>query len=161
MRREWKPGDVAMVNDSTGADDWQLGICSGGGETGRARWRIPRGEVWSSVTDVRPLVVIDPEDREQVARLAWAFWDARPDDDGEADIAYMRHALREIASPTPPEVDEPTAIGSQVETATGIRYTRFSDSEACSNGDWINQDAVIVQWSDISAVRVLSPGVDQ
>ena len=104
------------------------------------------------VTDVRPLVVLDPEDDADVKRLCEAY---RSVDHGVGTMP-MQKALRALVRP--PKPAEPTAIGSRVEEANGIRYTRFSDSEAHNDGDWINEDGVVVQWSAINAVRVLSKG---
>lgn len=66
-------------------------------EYGKSHWQTPTlGQVADSrVTEARPLVVIDPEDREQVERL----WDAIM---GVAGIGEMQEALREFADPKPP-----------------------------------------------------------
>ena len=112
MSREWKPGDVAMV---TGR--WIRT------EEHSERYAVRRGEGWISrgrlalhvsdweVSAVRPLVVLDPEDAEQVARLAdvWDRWQDRvpyADMREEGDLTYTtaaQSALREFANPTPPK----------------------------------------------------------
>lgn len=57
------------------------------------------------------------------------------------------------------DVPEPSWIGARVVDPRGIAYTRFSDSEAYNAGDWINEDGLIVQWSEITRPRrVLPPG---
>lgn len=112
----------------------------------------------------RPLVVIDPEDAEQVEALRAVFRSReclpfdRTDD--------WQASLREFATPTPPKPDEPPGLGAVVEDARGRRFTRHCD---CSqNPDWPAADwwpngtsvaGSNVRWSQITAVRVLSEGV--
>lgn len=110
------------------------------------------------------LVVIDPEDREQVERLD-ALIDAElwsknsPKWAGPADV--LQQALREFAAPTPPKPDEPTG-----------RYAVVEDGE---DGEWCRIDQAngyvwqllgqpsgacrYAMWHQIDAVRVLSEGV--
>lgn len=109
------------------------------------------------VTDVRPLVVLDPCDIPPLR-------DWLPDHEGDYDADDMRLAALadQIEAQTrPPKPPEPTAIGSRVAEANGVAYTRYSDSEHGPGqpGDWINEDGVRVQWRDINAVRELSKGV--
>lgn len=49
---------------------------------------------------------------------------------------------------------EPIDIGSRVVDSRGIRYTRFSDSQAWDQGDWINEDGLMKQWSEIDDPHV-------
>lgn len=118
----------------------------------------------AAVTDVRPLVVLDPEDTEQVQRLVRAFWDAQRVDDGDgSDSAYMAEALRSLNHP--PKPAEPKGLGAVVEDAKGARWLRV---------DWVNpwslakpqerRDGRVlhgshVTWDRIDAVKVLSEGV--
>jgi hypothetical protein len=106
---EWKPGDVAMVNNHTNrAEPWKIALCVAGGPTGVARFMLDNGgPVWSSVDGARPLVVIDPEDREQVERLARLFRDhLLTTDDLYPGLAKssdsLAVALREFADLKPP-----------------------------------------------------------
>ena len=169
MAREWKPGDVvtATVN---GRDDVRL-IAGWSKYDPQLRWgeMSPRwgdgddDECWfmpSQVTNRRPLVVIDPENREQVERLvdrlaAARFWEAIPVD--EPGVSYrtsqMQAALREFANPTPPKPAEPQGLGAVVEDAFGHVFVRLSTS-------WFNvNDDQHCTWDHINAVRVLSEGV--
>lgn len=99
-----------------------------------------------------PVVVIDPENREQVTRLADLFETtlcSRP------VVDRMRDSLRRslIAPPKPPE---PTGLGAVVEDAEG----RFWVHTVRGNNPWT--DTVQGTWrkyADLAAVRVLSEGV--
>ena len=114
MSREWKPGDVAMVrafDAITRTFEPQMVI-----RTGRGDWAHPNDGLWDDefVQDARPLVVIDPNDREQVARLADAFceerWSHQPGSE-ECDPLTrdaMQAALRSLIDP--PEPEEPESL---------------------------------------------------
>ncbi len=82
-------------------------------------------------TDLRPLVVLDPESDDWEA-LADAYMRA-----GGNVYDYLRAALRTLANPEPPLV-EPNGIGAYVETADG-GYTLGVD------GNWRNEDGSIHQ----------------
>ena len=110
MSREWKPGDVAMIPFSRGEvraiyrpDGWI--VCDTLATDG-----------CTAFTDVRPLVVIDPEDREQMARVESAIAEAcgwtRLVDDRRVDA--FQQAFRELANPKPPKPDEPMGLWSVV-----------------------------------------------
>lgn len=160
--REWKPGDVAMALGTTrpfvvvrhrgdpdywsAADGW---------------WPVAVNQV---ALDYRPLIVIDPEDREQVERLH-NLWLREPD----AGFRCLQAALREYADPKPPKPpkpDEPTGLGAVVEDAEGVLWMRvdphpgrgFSEVAA-----WRSRVPLAVprenRWSKVDAVRVLSEGV--
>lgn len=113
MARKWKSGDVvtATVN---GRENVRL-VAGWSKYDPQLRWceLSPRWadgddeECWffpSQVTDARPLVVIDPEDREQVERLASLYNSAAVQSVGTEPL---RAALREFADPTPPEPPKP------------------------------------------------------
>jgi hypothetical protein len=96
VSREWKPGDVALV-------DGEVGLCvkPGTGAEGdyakMAHWRLADGdEVWSSVRSTRRLVVIDPEDPEHVERLHGLLY-------AQVGMATLAAALCDFAAPPPPE----------------------------------------------------------
>lgn len=163
MAREWKPGDVALhpdyglsvVTERCGRHSLALG----------PHWHHAVGS-WNSLNDplscgkYRPLVVIDPEDREQVARLANAITMEMYAGDSVAagDVAA---ALREFANPTPPKPEEPTGLGAVVEDAEGLHWVRI---QTLYSSPWVRRGTVITgglhKWSDINAVKVLSEGVD-
>jgi len=110
--------------------------------------------------DIRPLVVIDPEDREQVARLLRLF-DAEYGKRDERTLGEkLVDALREFANPKPPKPDEPMGLGAVVEDADGTKWIRHAGALA----PWHRADAAADERSwryfvDIDAVRVLSDGV--
>ena len=96
------------------------------------------------VTDVRPLVVLDPEGEGfHVAEMAA---DLRKR--GQAWLADQIEAQTK-----PPKPAEPTGLGAVVEDASGKRFVRY-------DGDWPWLDGTAnLQWQHINAVRVLSEGV--
>jgi hypothetical protein len=171
--REWKPGDVAMVtlrkkNDAS---------IDGGREHVAMRDRVGS---WASgttfgrqidddeVKDARPLVVIDPEDREAVERLLSAYYLAvtgeghKPGHYSELAVP-MQAALREFATPTAPRPDEPQGLGAVVEDADGVLWVRVGkelqtpDHWRATSGE--NLVGWWATWDRIAAVRILSPGV--
>lgn len=111
MKREFKPGDVAMSrygrvfysgNESRGS--WTFDDGSGGFDEDFRSLRP------NEPTDVRPLVVIDPEDREQVETVRDRLFDAIEDQNpGRYDFPCgvfgnaLQAALREFANSTPPK----------------------------------------------------------
>ena len=115
----------------------------------------------AAVEHGRPVVVIDPEDREQVERLIRAqdvsFDGVARENVTDADLLDMQAALREFANPTPPKPDEPTGLGAVVEDAKGTRWVRVRDG---FNWRWRN-DRLGEQttYAYVDAVRVLSEGV--
>jgi len=106
MSREWKPGEVAMVNDCTNPDaPWKPATCKEAARPGQCEtvWILhdTGAKVWGSVSEARPLVVIDPEDREAVERLLTLFkW---PGEVPQYVIDDMADALREFADLKPPK----------------------------------------------------------
>lgn len=176
MSGQWKPGDVGLVTCSDGKE--RIAIC---GE----RW-LDDFLVWVfrdktlrdvAASDARPLVVIDPEDAEQVRRLAVAydtvFERMFPEDYADAanitdnsDNEWMQAALREFAAPTPPRPDEPTGKYAAVVDRAGMEWLRDGLEEE-SGGPWWSVDRAQQSspgpqravWSDIAAVRVLTEGV--
>ena len=112
----------------------------------------------AAVTDARPLVVIDPEDREQVERLMSTFhaqYNMPWSSDSDAMHAdRMQAALREFATPTP-KPEEPKGWGAVVEDDTGAMWTLYAPEA----GAWINYREGKRLWSGIDAVRVVSEGV--
>lgn len=150
--REWQPGDVALVRIS-GRDRLAL----------RVAWPT---EDWMSVYDgglyprdtneIRPLVVIDPEDREQVEQLAQRFYDQWSGCDGARDIA-LQAALRSLIEP--PKPDEPTGLGAVVEDSEGRRWVLVRSDESPTCNWWHDGGLGSNDYADISVVRVLSEGV--
>lgn len=103
-----------------------------------------------------PVVVISPEDREQVARLA----DILHSPSGRwlcAGVENIQTALREFANPTPPKPEEPTGLGAVVEATNGDLWVRVDAAGvwACAS----DEEKVATYWPTIPAMRVLSEGV--
>jgi len=104
VKREWKPGDLAMVrvqittNPDDGSEEHML-------FRRRGKWEHPDFGIWEDryVLAARPLVVIDPEDREQVERLFHLFADEREKDERHLRIGgwedAMQAALRSLIAP--------------------------------------------------------------
>ena len=178
MTRAWKPGDVALVTWNEGAEPEILFRYLAGNDFDRPEWQSAEdGEAYPRPDQLRPLVVIDPEDREQVERLvaAWrsAEFGAPPLDNDQPMTVHqlrMRHALRSLIAP--PKPPEPTGLGAVVEDAAKCRWIKIDVHHECN--DWTPLGAPerddpgqatgrSVRWSyaDIAAVRILSEGVDQ
>jgi hypothetical protein len=155
--REWKPGDVAMV------DSWR-----GNGQLAFRCERVKDEPTWCvhdghdtrglhdhEVTLARPALVIDIQDTEQIERLDAIYQrvlDTSPRFHGLAQV--MATALREFANPTTPRPDEPTGKFAEVQNAEGMVYYR---SPA---GTWLRQsDNLERPWDHIDAVKVLSEGI--
>ena len=105
--------------------------------------------------ELRPVVVIDPDDREEVERLlaiyhGWKWARER----SEASIDDMQAALREFAKPKPPE---PTGLGAVVRSSTGVTYVRLEGP----GEPWFAPDCTDWCWSEIDVVKVLSEGVTE
>lgn len=171
--REWKPGDVAMVRLDP---ETEIRVMYNG-----ACWMGRKGTFYDLHASARPLVVIDPEDREQVERLTKALRDTMPraivglseGDTQTLDRIFVEStaaALREFANPQPPKPDEPTGLGAVVEDAAGKCWLRDFERGAFPwrpvetsrvNGRHApNTNAPArASWGDITAVRVLSEGV--
>lgn len=172
--REWQPGDVALVRSMYGTEvvgvrtgtpcnmgwAYSMDLSDGPGPGGSGSTRT-----WSSDADgelaIRPLVMIDPEDREQVERLTAALFSEIGGDWPDGHTANeVQAALREFASPTPPKPDEPTGLGAVVEAIYNNHFVRAQSGDA----PWVrvadDGDARSCSWGEIAVVRVLSPGVE-
>lgn len=107
--------------------------------------------------DARPVVVIDPEDREQVERLIMAMqqrgWTGL-DDDAPSD---MQAALRSLIAP--PKPPEPQGLGAVVEDAEGEKWVWMSAGAQGAYWMRVGPPETWRNWSQIPAVRVLSEGV--
>lgn len=147
MAREWKPGDVA-VNVATGqrmilADLGAIYV-----------WKSTNGHDVLESRYARPLVVIDPEDREQVERLVEAFDWKR---DRGFDTDQMQAALRSLI--TPPRPPEPMGLGAVVEDEDGRRWVRTGFTPSPWTTSFDDDSGKNTQYADITVVRVLSEGV--
>lgn len=130
------------------------------------------GDVWvcrhgksedARVLEARPLVVIDPENNEQVERLESLYLADKHDKcDNTSDC--MADALREFANPQPPKPDEPTGLGAVVEDADGRRWVRNGSTGYLNDPNWraaspLNAVRKWHTYANINAVKVLSEGV--
>lgn len=109
---------------------------------------------------LRPLVVIDPEDREQVERLERGIanrcgWISEPLSHSHRDA--IAAALRSLIEPPKPE--EPLGLGAVVEDIDGKRWVRTVPSLGNFNWRSAEADPTVEKWSAVNAVRVLSEGV--
>lgn len=161
MGREWKPGDVALVRNEHGI--WNVAICTLRSSRHGYWWRYGVAESYAPITaEAHPLVVIDPEDREQVERLVDAYVTEMSVDEHSGDhrgaVLKMQAALREFANPKPPKPVEPTGLGAVVEDVDGDRWVRTDDE-----GEfwWHPPSRKSAKWAELRAVRVLSEGVPQ
>ena len=172
---EWAPGDVAMVRSRTigGIPNAEkvmfrvgAGIPLGARTEDGPVWMLHHG---GHVTDdnaetVRPLVVIDPEDREQVKRFAAAYVQTFAAGSHLDPIAVtkcadqMQAALREFAQPVPVKPDEPTGLGAVVELVDGRCAVRtFQPVQPWSH--FMGGLPFLDCWSELDVVKILSEGV--
>jgi hypothetical protein len=158
MNREWKSGDVAMVKG--GESEWVavrvegrclLGCAAGYDST--PHWHAGGGAM-ADGHKARPLVVIDPEDREQAMLLYGLYYRNMPG----PGVDQMQAALREFANPKPPKPEEPTGFGAVAEDAEGEWWVRIT---VPTGAWWRNSRGLTRVWRDIDAVRVLSEGVTE
>lgn len=165
MKREWKPGDIA-IRTWEGRHPQRAYVaveCGINSHDAGPHWHIEEHEwdpigVEAQIANVafRPLVVIDPEDREQVERLNDLLWATVDNTTATAD---MQAALREFANPQPPKPAEPQGLGAVVEDRAGALWIRHPGNIP----PWHKSDALHDEkwrfYSAVDAVVVHSPGV--
>lgn len=153
--REWKPGDVVFG---------KVNLWSG------RLFRTPRGWVdqdgdhWADsaaeLHELRPLTVVDPEDRAQVERLEDLYLlDVHDDHRNTTDC--MAVALRELANP---KLEEPTGLGAVVVDVEDQRYVRGLPLANSQQPWWVvaphgDRAARWLSWDEFTAVTVIAPGV--
>jgi hypothetical protein len=160
-----------MSREPDPRDQWAVGSV-GQSSYGRV-FRTERGWVFDDdsgydaaedISNFRPLVVIDPEDREAVERLTnalklYRLKNLECDADNQ-EVIDTQAALREYANPKPPKPDEPRGLGAVVEDEDGVKWVRNHGSLA----PWLrtigDTERPWRYYADIAAVRVLSPGVE-
>jgi hypothetical protein len=169
MAREWQSGDVAVLTFAKHEAAVAVrcphprkgGYWQHSGEFGS-------GSAYDDIGGftVRPLVVIDAEDREQVERLVQA-WERQTGESAFSNTGrYLQAALREFANPTPPRPEEPTGLGAVVEadfvTEDGKGFGPAHWAKA-GDGSWVcltdGHARSGTAWPFLSNVRVLSGGV--
>ena len=129
----YEPGTVALVMAKHGpgpGDVYPMSRYSGG-------WALLTSPdyFWTdeNARVIRPLVVIDPEDRVETSRLADLFCDARWDHTpgSEECDPLTRTAMREaLANYVQPKPSEPTGLGAVVADDRGKRWVRVRDGFA-------------------------------
>lgn len=105
----------------------------------------------------RPVVLIDPEDREQIERLTKVLAETyMPGYNWE----WVQAALRSLIAP--PKPPEPIGLGAVVEDADGLRWTRVESGETITRNPWYpaaDDERQPDEYRNIAAVKVLSDGV--
>jgi hypothetical protein len=148
---EWKPGDVALVTPNANRQARCVSLRRDDGWVCQHRASLTDGEV----RDARPLVVIDPEDREQVERLVDALLTANafgsPFDDVRAD--RVQQALRSLIAPPRPE-----GLGAVVEDAEGEKWVWLAQGAEGAHWHRVGFPEKRANWHQIAAVSVLSEG---
>ncbi len=120
----------------------------------------------AEVTDVRPLVVLDPDNREdavslarvldaEFARRGWANDGTPAPDVIDAVHAALRTAAR------PPEPPEPTGLGAVVKDRSGDRWVWLSAGQPGPFWWRVGTPSKQAFWREIDAIEVLSEGVMQ
>lgn len=155
---KWKAGDVALVTQYRTP---RLAVVQPRPQAGGAlqfTYLDFAGYDMVANTEAHPLVVVDPEDREQLDALTKALVEACHAH-GNTIVAgngihpeTMQGALREFANPTPP-IEEPTGYGAVVEDADGQLWIHLEQ------GIWYCVKHGREDWAGVKAVRVLSEGV--
>jgi hypothetical protein len=152
MTHNFKPGDVARIRLNNGFVHpvaIRLPLHEGGWATGTSKY------IHSvHVAEAHPLVVISPEDREQVERfleIASRWADDVPYDEGPGDLNYttaMQAALREFAHP---KQSEPTDPKAQVTDCRENIWRLLADGEwVCTSGPDIGE---CLGWDRLAAER--------
>ena len=156
MSREWKPGDLAMVLCPDVERRQARYLAPKSGVCEEAAWQFADDSLLLvSKSNARPLVAIDPEDREQVERLYKTFVTTAAVNRADA----LQAALREFANPTPPKPEEPTGLGAVVEDAEGERWVWLAQGAEGAHWHRVGTPEKRANWHQITAVRVLSEGV--
>jgi hypothetical protein len=107
VKREWQGGDVGVNLRHGYRGIFVAGCTNHGRET---CWHNESGHSDPGSDERRPLVVIDPEDREEAERLAACIYSPNP---SVSQIENVRAALCEFANPTP-RIEEPTDPSARV-----------------------------------------------
>ncbi len=168
-RREWKPGDVAVISTPSG-ETWFALVRERKSLNNALEFAYTTGS-YDLVGDMaegytaRPLVVIDPEDPGTMDALGKAWDEAESCDLDNVQPMTMRAlrariALRSLVAD--PKPDEPTGLGAVVEDSEGGKWTRWTDAEDYPDCWLSNTDGSgDTCYANITAVRVLSPGVTE
>lgn len=158
MSRQWKPGDVALVEAGCWANQKvALRLAEGWAHTNGVN--VDGDGV---IEVVRPLVVIDPESEDDAEAIVRAFvktgcWRVIPSD-VEDSHAHRREqvaaALREFAAPVPPE---PTNPAARVTDRRDNTWRLLADGEwVCVDGpdigEYLTWDRLVADRSPVEVV---------
>lgn len=158
------PGDVVSCGGLRGF------VVENGGAGLRVAW--PDGSsnrLDMMIGRIAPLAAIDPEEVEEVERLAreskLAYWKNPESAASTSDIDAMRAALREFADPTP-QIEEPLGLGAVIFATCNCeperkRFVRDHTGSEFPDDPW-KAECGHHKWSDLSvrdADDVLSEGV--
>lgn len=167
-QQKWEPGTVALV-------DWEgesvVRILSKYGHTfgsDRSAWWGPEGYLRceaEAIKGIRPLLVLDPDNPDQMRELAKTFGGKRwpgqlgvvSDSTYEALTAAVRAML---PKPTPVKPAEPTGLGAVVEDGDGDFWV-YGGMRSILDGEtriWLHAEKKDT-YAKINAVKVLSEGV--
>lgn len=152
MSDNFKPGDVALIEAGCHANrrpairtgtpsnmGWAYSDLRDGKST--QNWTA---DTHGTVSVVRPLAVIDPEDAHDIEAICTP--DLRSGIEGILRVSIddaqwerisekMQAALREFADPTP-KVEEPLGLGAVIETNDGRRFVRVAGRD--SRFPWVD-----------------------
>lgn len=165
--QNWKPGDVA-IKARYSLPSVVVSGCNHNHAEG-PHWHHGSGG-WDHLRTIgrmRRLVVIDPEDREKVERLAQAyrddFWGTEAERVNFDHVDSLQAALREFANPTPPKPDEPIGHLAVVIDTDGNRWINWRDlrddmdherpwvlaSDGFTYRDYADIDVAEIKWEGI------------
>lgn len=161
----WDPGTVAKVGGV-------VSVLRQSTRSPLAYWAKSEGPVYrhDEPGDVRPLLVLDPDDADQMREFADTFYTAlsgRTRRDSARDADDMRVAVvTMLPKPTPVKPAEPTGLGAVIEDADGRLWLRVDWPKpwclAAPNEREKFRDVIHgshLPWDRVNAVRVLSEGV--
>lgn len=179
-QRGYEPGTVAVatVRGVPNVRVMHLADAAGAGLAVGTKWISQSGvECYyahreDQVTDVRPLVVLDPDDRQQAERFARGYiavhqysktpWGEREQESRDTIISAVQGAFRSLTAP--PKPPEPTGLGAVVRGRDGREFVRVCSRHPGDDGhDWradgaLGSDSSNRAWRDIDAVEVLHEG---
>jgi hypothetical protein len=149
MSRQWRYGDVAL---------WARGRTPVL-RTDSGRWTLPVGtSVEICEADLRPVVVIDPEDWQAMLSIVQEMNVHHPGEIITGTPEKLQNALRSQLKPA-----EPTGRFAVVEDCNEVQWVNFRDPDRPLGHEkpWINGDDSrdYRDYADIAVVRVLSEGV--
>lgn len=152
-QQKWEPGTVALVTTIRGKEF--VGIRR---DAGPSYWVGSGAHATDSVTaKIRPLLVLDPDDPDQMREL-WEGWRDSHSPNGATAMTEAVRAM--LPKPTPVKPAEPTGLGAVVEDADGDFWV-YGGMRSILDGEtriWLHAEKKDT-YAKINAVKVLSEGV--